>query len=410
MKSKDISIECIIKKFFELTRWRMVRKIKKICIIADAYPTETNPRNPFIEQLVFAFTDLGIQCTVINPVSITNSLIHKNDLSPKEWSKDTETGMVKIYSPRYVTFSSKKYGIINTNILNLYLFQKSCLRILKKIGADFDAVYGHFLSPAGITANKISKVYNIPAFFAYGENTNYTIDRLGADRTRRLLHNIKGVISVSTANKENLIKQDIVEEEKIEVFPNSINHKLFYKRNRREMRQKYGFPEDAFIVAFVGRFVEVKGANRLSKAIELVGSDKVKSIFIGFGNVKPNCGGILLEGKQKHDNIPELLSAADIFVLPTLAEGCSNAIIEAMACGLPIVSSDKSFNDDILDETCSIRIDPTNINEIANAIQLLYDSKDLREQLSNGALKKAETLKIDIRAKNIINFMEERLS
>lgn len=383
--------------------------IKKLCVIASSYPTKHDPKNPFIDQLVVAFTNLGIKCTVINPVSLTNSLIRKSDLRPKKWFKKTEAGVINIYSPRYVSFSSKKIGIFNTNYINLKLFQQSCIRVLKKIGTDFDAVYGHFIFPAGITANYISEKYNIPSFFAYGENTNYTIDYLGVEKTRELLTNIKGIVSVSTANKERLIKQKIVSSDKIEVFPNAINNKLFYKRNKKAMRNKYGFPEDAFIVAFVGRFVEVKGANRLSKAIEMVGTDKIKSVFIGFGNVRPTCDGILLEGKQPHDNIPEILSAADVFVLPTLAEGSSNAIVEALACGLPVISSNMPFNDDILDDTCSIRIDPLNIEDIANAIKLLYENNELRRTLSHGALIKAQSLNIESRAKKILSFMESKL-
>ncbi|MEC0344793.1 glycosyltransferase family 4 protein [Peribacillus frigoritolerans] len=386
-----------------------MKKIKRICIIADAYPTETDPKNPFIEQLVIAFTELGIECIVLNPVSLTKKIIRKSVLRPKRWSKKTKSSVIEIYSPRYLTFSSKKFWFINTNFLNLILFQYSCLKVLKEIGPNFDAVYGHFIFPSGISANKISKKFNIPSFFAYGENTNYTIDNLGADKTRKLLKDINGVVAVSTANKENLLKQNIVDENKIGVFPNSINNKLFYKRDKVEMRKKYGLPENAFIVAFVGRFVDIKGANRLSEAIQIVGSDKVKSIFIGFGNVGPNCDGILFEGKQPHENIPELLSAADIFVLPTLAEGCCNSIIEAMACGLPIISSNRSFNDDILDETCSLRIDPMDINEIAVAIKRLYENEDLRKKLSDGSLKKAQYLNIEERSKNIIAFMEEKL-
>lgn len=384
-------------------------KIKRICVIADSYPTKTDPRNPFIDQLVVAFTDLGIECTVINPFSLTKRFFRNTETRPKHWIKTTESGLINIYSPRYLTFSSKKFGFINTNSINLKLFTQSCLRVLNKIGTDFDAVYGHFIFPAGITANTISEKFKIPAFLAYGENTNYTIDYLGADKTRALLKSIKGVVSVSTANKERLIKQNIVDDDKIGVFPNAINNKLFYKRNKSLMRKKYGFPEDAFIVAFVGRFVDIKGANRLSEAIEKVGSDEIKSVFVGFGDVRPNCNGILFEGKLPHEKIPEILSSADVFVLPTLAEGSSNAIIEAMACGLPIISSDRPFNDDILDDSCSIKVDPTNIDEIANAIKLLYADKDLRNKLAKGALKKAETLNIENRAKNIISFMESKI-
>ena len=102
------------------------------------------------------------------------------------------------------------------------------------------------------------------------------------------------------------------------------------------------------------------------------------------------------------------MNAADIFVLPTVAEGCCNAIVEAMACGLPVVSSDLPFNDDILNETNSIRIDPTNINQIAEAIKILKESIEMRQRLSAGALKTAEHLSVHNRAVRILAFINER--
>ncbi len=66
--------------------------------------------------------------------------------------------------------------------------------------------------------------------------------------------------------------------------------------------------------------------------------------------------------------IPNYICASDVFVLPTTAEGCCNAIIEAMGCGLPIVSSDRAFNYDILNEENSILVDPESVDEIDNAI------------------------------------------
>ena len=105
-----------------------------------------------------------------------------------------------------------------------------------------------------------------------------------------------------------------------------------------------------------------------------------------------------------------MLSAADVFVLPTLSEGCCNAIIEAMACGLPIISSNLPFNDDILWDDNSIRIDPMNIDDIRNAISLLKEDQQMRENFSKASLKHAASLNIEKRAKNILEFMSERIS
>lgn len=388
----------------------MSAKIKKMCIFTAGYPTETDPKCPFVDQLVCQFADMGIHCTVIDPISITKVLVHRYEIRPRQRIRITDEGnKIDVYSPPYVSVSTRRFTLFNTSVITLREFTRAASSLVKAKKADFDAFYGHFIFPAGIVAATLGQKYGIPAFFAYGENTNYTIDYLGVDKTRELLREIKGVVSVSTANKENLIRQNIVPDDIIGVFPNSINNNLFYKRDKLAMRKKYNFPEDIFIVAFVGRFVEIKGANRLSQALEMVGTDRVKSLFIGAGDVKPNCNGILLQGLQPHKNVPELLSASDVFVLPTLAEGCCNAIIEAMACGLPIISSNGSFNDDILDETCSIRIEPNNVTDIANAINLILTDANLRSKLADGAVKKAQLLNIETRAKNIIAFMESRM-
>ena len=111
-----------------------------------------------------------------------------------------------------------------------------------------------------------------------------------------------------------------------------------------------------------------------------------------------------------HREISKYLNAADVFVLPTLHEGCCNAIIEAMACGLPIISSNKSFNWDILDESNSLLIDPLNENEIFEAIKTLKVNKNQRMKLSQGALNKAKSLRIEERAKNILCFMEQKIN
>lgn len=110
-----------------------------------------------------------------------------------------------------------------------------------------------------------------------------------------------------------------------------------------------------------------------------------------------------------HDELANYLCASDIFVLPTLNEGCCNAIIEALACGLPVVSSNLSFNWDILNDSNSVLVDPNNIEEISCAIKRLKDDKIFRERLSSGAEKTASKLTIQQRAKRILNFINSKM-
>src|SRR5690606_33177489 len=131
------------------------------------------------------------------------------------------------------------------------------------------------------------------------------------------------------------------------------------------------------------------------------------SIYIGSGELQPFGNDILFSGRLPHEEIVEYLNAADVFVLPTLAEGCSNAIIEAMACGLPIISSNLPFNDEILDESNSIRIDSNNVEEIANAINYLKENPTKRIKMSTSSLEKARELNINNRAKKIISFIKK---
>lgn len=224
------------------------------------------------------------------------------------------------------------------------------------------------------------------------------------------LDTVKGVVCVSTKNKKESIHLGLTTAAQCEIIPNAINPRVFRKLDKSECRKRLGISSDMFVIAFVGAYKTNKGADRLSEAIKLIPGQAVYSFFIGSGSVAPSAPNMLFDGRLLQQDIPVYLNAADVFVLPTLAEGCCNAIIEAMACGLPIISSNLPFNWDVLNDKNSILIDPNNIKQIADAIQRLRDCPELRFKMSEEALKTARELTIDKRAMRIIEFINNKIS
>lgn len=166
-------------------------------------------------------------------------------------------------------------------------------------------------------------------------------------------------------------------------------------------------PLDCFIIAFVGWFNERKGIMRVAEALRKCEGESVYSFLIGSGDQEPEVENVLFKGRLMHEQIPEYLNAADAFVLPTLREGCCNAVIEAMSCGLPIISSNLPFNWDVLNESNSIMVNPIDVDEIVSAIITLRDDRKKRERLAAGSIRMASALTIDQRAATIIKFIEK---
>lgn len=382
--------------------------MNKICIITGRYPTEVDPTAlTFVQQLAWAMADQGKDISVICPLPVN---INKkfNNIPDVSCEYTYLKNKVCLYFPKYFSFGQQNIGFMNTAGMTTTLFYKAVSRVVSKMEELPDAFYGHFITPSGLVACKLGRKYNIPSYIAYGESSTWSIDHIGRKKVKKEISDVSGIVSVSTKNKNELVDVGVAQPEKIKVFSNGYISSRFSPKNKLESRKFFGLPEDAFIVSFVGHFIERKGICVLQNAVNTL--DDTFLICAGKGSLKPTGAKVLYANPVEPDELSMFYSASDVFVLPTLNEGCCNAIIEAMACGLPIISSDLSFNDDILDESNSLRIDPKDVDAVADAIKSLRDNTELRNRLAAGSLEKAKGLTLEKRAENIIKFMDEMVS
>lgn len=385
----------------------------KIVVISDNYPSEGWPMYVFVEQLVNELVSLGVDIEVIAPQSLTAHYLRHTPLLPKYSLVTIGSGSYSVHRPYYISMGNCSNWL--HRILDYFRYQ-GIKRVLDRSDRKPDALYGHFWHNAFV-ARQYAYDNNIPMFVACGEGDNALEDlvaMMSSVEKDKFSNAVKGVISVSSENKRKCIEYGLAKAEDIAVLPNSVDTKLFSMGNYDNKREQLGVTEEDFLIAFTGAFIHRKGSARLAEAVDKLNDPHIKVMFIGKNrpadDATPSCQGIVWKGGLEHNEIPDFLKSADVFCLPTLNEGCSNAIVEALACGLPVISSNLPFNLDVLDETDSILIDPMNVDEISAAITLLKENKELRKKLSEGALRKAESLRLDVRARKIKDFIDSKLA
>lgn len=388
----------------------MLGKVKSITVIAGDYPAEGHQMLVFVQQLVHAIIDMGIKVTVVAPQSVTHAMAHHVRLLPKFSVGKTEKGIeYPIYRPYAISFGNNGFLGKISNWFNRIAVTSR----VRKVKSDI--LYTHFWSST-LLVYKYALKNGLPLFVACGEGDNALenmVNSLSKNALENLRISVTGVVSVSSENKRKCINFNLCNESNIDVFPNCVNTTIFHKMEVEDMKKQLGIKDDDFVIGFVGGFIPRKGPDRIAKAIAQLNDPQIKVMFIG----KPfsgydydfDCPGIIHKGPLAHDLLPQYINCADVFVMPTQKEGCCNAIVEALAMGLPVISSDGAFNDDILDEKNSIRLNPNDVDAIAAAIKKLKDNHALRKSMTEYSLSRHEEYSIKGRAKRILDFIQKQV-
>jgi glycosyltransferase involved in cell wall biosynthesis len=195
---------------------------------------------------------------------------------------------------------------------------------------------------------------------------------------------------------------------RVQIIPNYVDVKVTDRLDRKQLREKYQFGESLKVILFVGRLHPVKNVDFLLKAYKHIVSEvNSKVVILGDGPERMPLEALAkdldiadkvdFKGFVLKDEVLEYMNASDILVLPSLVEGQPRVILEAWACGLPVVAAKSSGLQDLINDGIDgILFDVHSEKELVNAII--------------GALKAAKSnLLIENGEKRVKEFEKERI-
>ena len=166
--------------------------------------------------------------------------------------------------------------------------------------------------------------------------------------TRRVLPHIAKVVAI---NQECVRLCQTIGATDYAFIPIGVDQSLFYPQDKAICRKEVGIMTDGPVFVFVGRLSKIKGLDLLLDCFALFHQEvpEARLLIAGDGEERKAIENkissmelkeeVHLLGNVTHNRLPQILNAADIFILTSVAEGLPNAILEAMACGLPVVAT-----------------------------------------------------------------------
>ena len=319
----------------------------KILSFTTLYPNAAQPRHGiFVEQRLRRLTESGqVQARVLAPVPWF-PFTH-----PRFGSYATFASVPRHEARHGISISHPRYILLPRVSMALapFFLAVAMLPVMRRVirdGYDFDIIDAHYFYPDGVAAAMLGKILNKPVVItARGTDLNL-IPRYWLPRKMILwaARRAAGIITVCRALKDVLILLGMPDKA-VTVLRNGVDLKLFQPIERDKSRQQLSLTRTTLLS--VGHLIKRKGHDLVIQALTEL--PDVELLIAGDGeeegalkSLAQSCGvadRVKFLGAIKQEQLKNYYGAVDVLVLASSREGWANVLLEAMACGTPVVAS-----------------------------------------------------------------------
>ncbi len=288
-------------------------------------------------------------------------------------------------------------GFRESKITHSVFALPSAMNIVKKEKPDIIHSHNPAAALIGIAC---AKVFNKPHILTmHGPWSSVRLQHLTRTIARRIESFVLKNSTVTTCDSNALVEEmKQLHDVKTIAIQNAIDKELFAPMTKKTARKKLNIDFNGPLVLFTGRFVVEKGLDTLLEAAAIVITKKknVKFLLIGGGFNESIVSNWLVKHPEyskniiiipflKHEMMNPAYRAADIFVLPSIAEGLSRSLMEAMICSVPCIATDVGGNVELLSNDRGILVPVRNSEKLATAITSGIDDTKFAKRLAKNA-------------------------
>ena len=368
--------------------------MKHVLSLTTLYPNAVNPRfGTFVARSMEALAKRGDwRVTLVNPIGLPPLALGRYRPLADLPATSTEGG-ITIHRPHFTLIP--RIGARR----NAAAIARAALPLMQVIHAEtpIDLIDAQFFFPDGPAAAIIAKAMGLPlSIKARGSDISFWGEQ-GFARQQMVdaAKAATGLLAVShdLAGQMAVMGMDAG---KITVHYTGLDRDRFrpleHTQLRSQLSRELGFalPDNAPLIACIGALIERKGQGIAITALNDIPGARL--VLVGKGADEARLRALAVSegvetrvffaGSVDHDLMPLILSAADVMVLPTVAEGLANAWVEALACGTPVVTSDVGGAREIITCDTAGRLVDRNPQAVAAGINAVLNAPPSRDAVA----------------------------